>query len=47
MRGLEHKINMKLDNIFVPKEQKHVYASQESEKVYFFKPKSSKELYSC
>ena len=34
---LEHKINMKLVNIFVPKEQKHVYAIQESEKVYLFK----------
>ena len=34
---LEHKINMKLVNIFVPKEQTHVYAIQESEKVYLFK----------
>ena len=34
---LEHKINMKLVNIFVPKEQAHVYAIQESEKVYLFK----------
>ena len=34
---LEYKINMKLVNIFVPNEQKHVYATQESEKVYLFK----------
>ena len=33
---LEHKTNMKLVNIFVPKEQKHVYAIQELEKVYLF-----------
>ena len=34
---LEHKINMKLVNIFVPKEQTNVNAIQESEKVYLFK----------
>ena len=31
---LEHKINMKLVNIFVPKEQKHVYAVQEFQRKF-------------
>ena len=37
MQGLKHKKNLKLVNIFVPKEQKHVYAIKESEMVYLFK----------
>ena len=37
MQGLEHKINMKLVNMFVPKEQTNAYAIQESEKIYLFK----------
>ena len=37
MNELDHKINMKLVNIFVPREEKNVYAIHEFEMIHLYK----------